>query len=1059
MKKKSSPSDQKARNIIEHDLGRTLAVNAGAGSGKTREMVQRILNGTATGVFSMDRIAVITFTRKAAGEMRSRIIAGLNGLLAKEKNAGKRELLETQLVRAVTAQISTIHSFCANILKEKPVEACIDPAFTMLEDGNSDFFDRVFREYMERALSADPAGGIGRLMRTLLHDYDFVVEPSEWGFGNEPSIRGLLETFATHRDAALAMPETMNAKETLAEIKSFFARIISETADTSSLQDKYLSIRDEFLARSGDPEFVVGFGIKAGNTGGTGKKEFRDEVKAGFSDLAVRHYHALRYPVMKELYGDLRELFNDFISFYREREVREGVLDNEDLLIFTRNLLRDNPMMLDYFRGRFTNLFVDEFQDTDPVQTEIIFLLAGERGDCAAQWDGVNLAPGKLFIIGDMKQAIYNFRRADVRSFVRALEIIGANNTVSLTTNFRSRSGVLGFVNCHFSQSMTGDNEYMPVFEALEVSANTRDAGDPAVIAVANPMEPGGGEAVSVDELRELQSLAACRWIAANMGKRFDRWSEVTVLVREKKAITYFQAAFEEAGIPCEAAGSTTYFGRYEVQALATVLAAIADPTDGIAVYGALKGPFFGHGDDELAVFFRGKKVSIYADDDGSGTAKSLALLRELHGLSHRESAPRIIGILYNATGVMPGLAPGYLGRERILNLVKALEFARRKGEGTLLSALDALRAAIDAEIEMGDLSPAPGVRDAVQIMTVHRAKGLENRVVYIADAAYQPKTRKSTLVHDGAIYLSHVALKIYGYDAIKQVNDVKESAEEERLRYVAATRAKDFLVFNHFDVTLKRGNISNGFIQPYYPSLAESGLALREEILIDAGEGDAKRNERYYPDIRPKNTASETKKQEAWDAKFSRAMELGVRPVLEVTRPSHFRGSGGGVSLDVHFADADMVMKVTERRDAPALGTVVHALLEKGHGLDEKKLRRLAEYLIHIHGIDISADEVLGVHGKITGSAMYQRSLRAEKTYRELPLMFVHEGKLVHGVVDLLFLEKGGWVLGDYKVLLDPGSADAEALKKKYKGQMELYAVGLKKMGIEVGEMGILVG
>ena len=237
-KKNIRTEDQDARDIIRDDLARTLAVNAGAGSGKTREMIQRILNGTATGAFSMERIAVITFTRKAAGEMRERVISGLSALLAEEKDQLKRTVLEDQVVMAVTAQISTIHSFCANILKEKPVEAGIDPAFTMLEDGNSEFFDAVFGEYMEEALPADPSNGIGKLMRTLLLDLGFEVDTSDWDYGNKPSIRGLLETFATHRDAALAMPEYIDPKETLGGIESFFARIIGECAEVPSLQAK-----------------------------------------------------------------------------------------------------------------------------------------------------------------------------------------------------------------------------------------------------------------------------------------------------------------------------------------------------------------------------------------------------------------------------------------------------------------------------------------------------------------------------------------------------------------------------------------------------------------------------------------------------------------------------------------------------------------------------------------------------------------------------------------------------------------------------------------------------
>src|SRR6056297_3271270 len=531
-KSKPAASDLAAREIIENDFSRTLAVNAGAGSGKTHEMVERVVNGVRGGHFTMDRVAVITFTRKAAGEMRQRVIQRLNQLLP-EAGKDTRDLLEEQLVQAVTAQISTIHSFCASMLKEKPVEAGIDPAFVMLDDNDTSFFDEVFDRYRERVLIEEENGVPARIMSSLLLEHGFELVTPEWSRGNVPSVRKLLQTFVTCRDASLAMPEFVDAEEVLEKIHHFLNGCVEEANASDSLKDKLADLREKFIDIQHDPVMVKGFTMKMGNCGGSKWKEFRHGVKEEFPPLRDLYCYALRYPALKALYDDLQVLFEDFIRFYRECQVSEGVMDNEDLLILARNLVRNNPGVCRYFRRRYRRLFVDKFQDTDPVQTELVFLLAGEESDTSENWQDVKLEKGKLFIIGDVKQAIYNFRRADVKSFMQALDRVGTENTLTLTANFRSNQKVLEFVNGHFSGTMTGQNHYIPVFKPLEVTGDRRDTGkENRVISVTTEAE----EPLSLDELRDLQSRLACAWARQNHGTRFKRWSDLTMLVRQGKA-------------------------------------------------------------------------------------------------------------------------------------------------------------------------------------------------------------------------------------------------------------------------------------------------------------------------------------------------------------------------------------------------------------------------------------------------------------------------------------------------------------------------------------------
>ena len=1049
---KSVLKDNEARSIIETDFKRSIAVNAGAGSGKTHEMVQRIINGIKNNIISMEKVAVITFTRKAAAEMRSRIIEELNKLIINTDDSISRDKYHEQLIIAVTAQISTIHSFCSGLLKEKPVEAGIDPAFEMIEGADSEFFEKVFEEYIHTLFTERKESKMYGAIESLILKYGFELNSSDYGHGNIPSVQDLLQTFTVHRDSKLAIPLKTDGKKLLKEIESFFSRCIDDTEESTKLQDKYRSIKEEFDLISKDIDKLSKFKFSAGNTGGAKEwKEYKDNATAEFDELLNKYIYSLKYEELKEIYDKLTYLFEDFITYYRTCEIRDGLLDNEDLLIYTRNILRDKPEIREYFKERYTHIFVDEFQDTDPVQTEIVFFLSEMRGVNASSWQDVQVEKGKLFIIGDMKQAIYNFRRADVTSFIKAMDKIGSKNTLSLTSNFRSNEKVLEFINNHFQNTMTGQDDYSPRFEPLNTVEKNKDSSKKMRVIAVTP--PEVDHVYNADELRTLQSDTAVRWIIDNKGKRFKKWSEVTILARYSSALTYLQNAFEKKDIPCEIAGSRSYFGRYEVQALATVLKAVVDPADKISIYGALKGPFFGHSDRELREFYKDKSISIFADNKESTVGKSCGILASLHNDSLYKRSDEIITRLYDETGILQGLAAGYMGREKVYNLIKAKEFIRRKGDGVLLVSLDELINAIENGAEMADLKPASGERDAVQIMSIHRAKGLENRVIYLADVASQKTTKSTTLAHNGYIYMKHSALKLYEYSEINEENRLKENAEEERLRYVAATRASDYLVFNNFNVSK---GMNKAFIYPFYSSLDNSGMVSIEETALNSSD-DINPD---YSVIKPKISSALSKQQAEWCNNLEVLKTKGAESLFKIINPSSFTDViEDSLQIEVSFSPEDMKTTVFQHKGAAAdTGTIVHRLLETAAGLSEKDLKRLTEGLIKRDKLEIDPGRVLTIYKRITANETYIRSLKSKRVFRELPILFNHEGALVNGIIDLLFEDESGWVLADYKILINPEAAKSDLWRDKHRGQLDLYEIGLQKSGITVKEKLLIV-
>ncbi len=461
----SPVSDAQARYRICNSLEESLIVEASAGTGKTTELVRRIVAVLQAGLARIDSIVAVTFTHKAAGELKLR--------LREELDKARRDapVLEDALKRLEEASIGTIHSFCAQILRERPVEAHVDPAFEELNEQESDrLYQRAFRGWLERRLGESSPGlrrAFARLAWRDSWDDTPPIEQLQWAGRKlvewrDYSAPWRRESFARTEEidtiarlmselAALsAHPRrvTDNLYKGLAPVRALAGRI--DRAENAGPRD-YDALESLLLklARDLRRDLKKGSGVYSEGVA-------REDILARRDEL-LRWIDEFRRRADADLAALLRDEMSELVDEYSALKQRSGKLDFVDLLIEARDLIRDQPDVRHYLQNRFTHLFIDEFQDTDPLQAEILLLLSS--GDPAeSDWQRVCPKAGKLFVVGDPKQSIYKFRRADMVLYrqIRDGLVERGVSRISLTRSFRAVPNIQHLVNAAFETEMTG---------------------------------------------------------------------------------------------------------------------------------------------------------------------------------------------------------------------------------------------------------------------------------------------------------------------------------------------------------------------------------------------------------------------------------------------------------------------------------------------------------------------------------------------------------------------------------------------------------------------------
>jgi ATP-dependent helicase/nuclease subunit A len=800
--------DEQARRRIRESTGRSVLVEAAAGTGKTALVIDRILHGVRTGALRLNRTAAITFTEKAAAELEERLREALvQSLHDPALPPQQRRHLEAALPDLDVAHIGTIHSFCARILRQKPAESGIDPDFAVLEAPSAALLEQeCWRDW----LGAQAAGSAGELVEALragLTDRQLlavasalvaVPEVVEAGF-ELPAPSGTTDALAelaqASRQVDAAFADLMRGRGSR-DSRAFrvLARRAARAADPASVR------RAAYGAARIDPEAVLrSFGKSAAQA--------RPAVER-FSQLSRRLGADLAARVLLWLRG--------FLGHYQDAKRARSALDFQDLLVVCARLLRRRGDVRRSLQDRFTGLFVDEFQDTDPLQAEVVaYLCEDPTGPVADRLAHVRLADGRLTAVGDPKQSIYRFRRADVQTYERVKQLLGADAVVQIHSTFRSTPPLVSWLNRFFGRAFeptAEDGVYQAAHVALSAVREDPGAGRPAVAAVCpGPRVPRDG----------WRAPDARRWEARHLARMIGdlvagglsllpastplSYRSFAMLFRALTDVDIYQQALDEAGVPCRATGGRHFYRRAQTQETLALLSAVDDPLNEAAVVGSLRSTYFGLSDEDLMRHVESGGTWDYlrpAAADGPVT-DAMALLAQWHLRRNRTDPHLLLSEVFDVTKAPQAYALKPAGPQREAALDQLLRRVRSLGRSTRsFSALVRhLRSISDAELPEEEPGPLEADGDFVELLSMHRAKGLEFPVVVLADLY-----RRSAGVRDvGPLLLDRSSARAQvslarglctdGFPALQAREHANALAEERRLLYVACTRARDLLV------------------------------------------------------------------------------------------------------------------------------------------------------------------------------------------------------------------------------------------------------------------------
>ncbi|WP_322795500.1 UvrD-helicase domain-containing protein [Tepidiforma sp.] len=1053
--------DRADRERIRNERHRTLFVEAGAGTGKTTELVGRIVSLVAGGA-RLRGIAAITFTEKAAAELSDRVrarleqaAAGLDayGELDDEARARCREAV----AELDSAAFETIHAFARKLLALHPLQAGLPPEFAVLDETEAELeaAERV-RRFLDE-LEQDPelslplvaAYGLGlrpRDSRDLaLHfarEWDRLAgerfrppdgEP-EW----RPPLSRLLEGVREGQN-----PEFVTGY--VEPLEAFAGRLDAAYEAFQRATDE----RDERLL-----EFVALAPRTPGMPGTVGKGRPLKAVSDGYREWVGE----LRTWALGWLLPRLQEFA---LGYARERR-EAGRLTFHDLLVLARNLLRDNEDVRRAVHERYPHLLIDEFQDTDPLQVELAALIAGGP-QWGGDWRSAEVAGGRLFFVGDPKQSIYRFRRADIAIYETARGSFAAEG-VALRTNFRSTRRVVEFVNAACAALFEGNDE-----AGLQAPWSELEPA-PAAVEGVPVRVMGGAIEGSARAVRDLEAETLARaiediWRTNAAGTEGGtRYRDIAVLIPRRTGLPAIERALAARGIPYRVESQSLMYQSEELREMTSILAATDDPTDEIALVAALRSPAFACSDAELLAFRRagGRWNYLMHPPDGapSRVAGAMERLRAWHEARWWKSPAELVEEVATEARLrqkaLVTRRPREAWRRYRLLAEQARALSAAGAVTTLRQFVEWLRRQGEEGVRVNEaIVPEPD-DDAVRIMTVHASKGLEFPVVLVAGLGSGGTRRDPMVVWPtaGAGGLPEVRVgpndrvfKTSGYDAAREVEELREAAEQVRLLYVALTRAQRLLAVSLFRSKQRTGK-----------SLA----AKLEEVLEQA----AGHYERYEPPeiaVEPEREApapgGPVPDRSEWAARRDGLVErLGKARVRPATALAAAASEADAATSEEEGEEALEAEREPWRkgRAGTSIGRAVHAVLQTidlatGDGLEETAAAQAAA-----EGVPGEASHVARLARSALDSRPVQEAVRSGRSWREVYVGAEIDGTVVEGFIDLLYeRENGELVVVDYKTDTLRSAAEVDAAMARYRLQGAAYAAALQAaLGRAVAEV-----
>lgn len=994
---------------------RNIVIEAGAGTGKTTAIVAEVLRLMAEHEqLAPERIVLMTFTEKAAGEIADRIRTGLEELTSTNANGwpigssnplvtidgAQRERLAQHLANIDALRSQTIHSFCQSLLRGFPIEAGLDPQFKIIEGfERSLLYGQVYDAWVdhETRVSATPEivhewellfvhvgylFMIREIVMVMLNRRDLLNE-TEYDFGSFDEIRGdLMDVLTTIRRSDDENGDE-HAKRIYAYVRATPPEFTNIEECIAYLQPIAISVREANLPRKGILKPAIEF-LRAGSKG------------RSLHDRLVSHRAAMA----------LLALTRRFIAFLDEEKRKLGVVDFDDLLLRTLALL-DDPAVLARARAQFDFIFVDEFQDTDRTQARIIDKLARNANN--------EYVPGKTIVVGDPKQSIYGFRRADPETYYRMTEDLirhGAEPR-KLTDQYRSDPALLERINALFARLFPDElhdpNVFRPAYHALRAARPQprRELDARVTLLHAHHEEKADRFFAEAEVLAE--------WIRANRDGGPHDLQRFAILFRRLTKLDDYLDILDRYGIDYVLPPTRLFLDRRAPVELLAVLRAIAYPFDLGAQISAARSAYFALTDDEIV------HGVMKGEEAPPAWATFAAAIAQFRDASHHQTVSELIDLVITTTNIERVYEVAAEGQRNLRHLehVRAIAFQYDQNTGgSVRQFVDEIERRRGEPEEM-EPSLIDESQNAVRILSVHAAKGLEFETVILPDLSFPISSSDAmqlfTVEEPRSIVLAGRAESISGNfryadgDKLKKISGLREEAEMRRLFYVAVTRAKTDVVFvcNTGEETKNTGflkclteglGVDFKTIATLWP---ESGRESRETAIGSVA----------FEKVEVQATSERVRRRLLDDAL---ERELASASLVPIAIPA----PASGIEL------------VTPRRNDARrrlIGTLLHRVLELWDGAANP------EPLLQQSAIELAADGVVinQVRARLRALAQsptFQRILRADTVGREFPVRFLDEkGALVERRIDRLLREEGRELVVDYKT----GAADDARLQK----------------------------
>ncbi len=1097
-------TDSQDRFLAETTWDRNVVVVAGAGTGKTTILVNRILNLLLREPtpLAITEIVALTFTNKAATEIKQRLRAQLlrlteqaDDLIATFRTRYHlsaeqvHERARMALEQMEKAQIGTLHSFAAHLLRLHPLESELDPSFQE-DDGSR--FKELFHSQWDRWLD-DELGLAGPqhhrwrrvLAGTTLEDLQKFTAALAGDFVDLDelerqcrclSLEGALRDWiaATHGRATTLLaaqdrPKRRKAEQMLAAAVQSLARLLEEGPPGLA----HISEVDRTVLEKDLGKAPVGW------------DETAFQETASIIGLAQQ-----LLTVDQSYFQEVVALVRPFLDQLRRGFLTSGWIAFDGLLARAKMLLRDHPAIRARIKQTYRAILVDEFQDTDPVQYEIILYLGERAGSHQTAWQDVDLEPGKLFIVGDPKQSIYAFRRADIEAFERVVEKIrgGGGGVYSLVTNFRSDGAVLDVVNNVFDRLFQPTEHVQPANEPLAARPQRKPEVSVSGVQLRLVTPGEDDEEFDVQAATRAEAEALARWLKEELLARTiitdrDRREgplqpgHIALIFRKLTQAQVYLDALRRYDIAYITDGEKHFYRRQEIIDVVNLLRVIDNPHDTIALVGILRSPLGGMTDRDLLAlqqiegldYQQPERLSAWTHPQAGMVKRLYERLAELQQLAPLRPVPDAIDLIFEQLPVLELAAASLHGEQAMANLRKIRDMAETLADRphlTLTGFVDLMMARVSEQPDEAESALAEESLDAVHVLTIHKAKGLEFPVVILPGLHQGSKNlRKGPSIHhdwSSQCYSLRMGSRSnLGAMLVDMKMAAREEAEQRRLLYVGMTRARDLLVLSGGQTT-KPGHDT---------ALALLGEAIVDEAASSMSDQICIGTSRLTRVITPATVVTRRRRQEPQSTMAQRPalgpilIRRHARQIEWEQRRTTPRGLTPS-SLAETRSEAALPHTVRGRHAdlARLIGVCAHAVLEQWDFTRPRtEISTVIEqtsrcYVAQDHPqlmADVTEDLTV-LFENFLSSEPYHRLQRATVLGREVPfVMPLGEGQTMEGVIDLIYrLDDRVWI-ADYKTD-EVVAEDIQSRVDRYRPQAEMYvraverALGLSSLSFQ---------